>query len=181
MPSQSSREEHSRPTLHQQLKARHPLVPSALAHGGPGGRDLVGVRIGLSESGGRSVGGARYVVLRIDDEHGAALAPLDVVTIKATIRRSLGEPLSADERSAVNEDLKGHLGLLMPIVAGAHPELVASVGRRLEYEPPDAYRYPECARQWGEESARTAEQLLGLALADEDAEHRHAGVCNPGG
>ncbi|MGI5337344.1 hypothetical protein ACQEVS_08080 [Streptomyces sp. CA-181903] len=92
------------------------------------------------------------------------------------IRKSLGSPLSADERSAVNDDLKGHLGLLMPIVAGAHPELVASVGRRLEYEPPDAYRYPQCARQWGEESARTADQLLGLALADEDAEHRHAGV-----
>ncbi|MBC2877126.1 MULTISPECIES: hypothetical protein [Streptomyces] len=163
MPSQPSREEHSRPTLHQQLKARHPLVPSALAHDAPGDRN-------------RPVGVIGYAVLRIDAEHGAALAPLDVMTIKASIRRSLGAPLSADERSAVNDDLKGHLGLLMPIVAGAHPELVASVGRRLEYEPPDGYRYPRCARQWGEESARTAEQLLGLALADEDAEHRHAGV-----
>ncbi|MCC3767578.1 hypothetical protein [Streptomyces sp. UNOC14_S4] len=118
--------------------------------------------------------GTGYAVLHVDDDHETALAPLDVKAIKAAIKKSLGKPLAASERATVNNDLKGHLGLLMPIAAGAHPELVASVGRRLEYEPPDAFRYPQCARQWGEESARTAEQLLGLVVADEDAERQYA-------
>ncbi|MEU2874027.1 hypothetical protein ABZ769_33335 [Streptomyces olivoreticuli] len=113
-------------------------------------------------------------------DHTAALTPLDAESIQATIDTVLdpasGPGLGPDDLAKAVRDLKGHLGLLMPVAAGVHPELVASVGRWLQYEPPDAHRYPVCARQWAEESARTARQLLGLAVADEGTEQQHTGA-----
>ncbi|WP_116209315.1 hypothetical protein [Streptomyces olivoreticuli] len=110
----------------------------------------------------------------VDDDHKTAL---DAGPIQATIDSVLdpvsGPGLGSDDLAKAIKRLKGHLGLLIPVAAGAHPELVASVGRRLQYEPPDAHQYPECARQWAEESARAARQLLGLAVADEGAEQWH--------
>ncbi|MFC5720862.1 hypothetical protein ACFP1Z_11860 [Streptomyces gamaensis] len=127
-----------------------------------------------------SVAGVSFEVMHLDGDHQATLPQLNADTIRATIDTVLnsepGPDLDLDNLAKAVQDLKGHLGLLMPMVAGVHPELVASVGRRLQYEPPDAHRYPACARQWAEESARTARQLLALACADEMTEQRHAGV-----
>ncbi|WP_414167209.1 hypothetical protein ACMATS_06255 [Streptoverticillium reticulum] len=111
----------------------------------------------------------------------AALAPLDVEAVRATVHKILKPAprtvLDAADLKTTIADLTAHLGVLMPIAADRHPALVASVGRRLEYDPPDAARYPVCARRWAEESARSANQLLDLATAHAKTLRRNTGVA----
>ncbi|GHG80382.1 hypothetical protein [Streptomyces griseocarneus] len=118
---------------------------------------------------------------RVPVDRTTALAPLDVEAVRATVHKILKPAhravLDADDIKTTIADLTAHLGVLMPIAAGRHPALVASVGRRLEYDPPDAARYPVCARRWAEESARSADQLLGLATAHAKPRSRNAGVA----
>ncbi|MEU5425579.1 hypothetical protein AB0H73_08210 [Streptomyces olivoreticuli] len=125
----------------------------------------------------------RHRVVRIAADHTAVLEPVDVEAVRSTVRKILGSVpsvvLGADDLTTAITDLTAHLDVLMPIVARTHPELVASIRRRLEYTPPDANRYPVCARRWVEESARSADQLLDLATIRGKARWGRAGVAEP--
>ncbi|MFC5722261.1 hypothetical protein ACFP1Z_19025 [Streptomyces gamaensis] len=101
------------------------------------------------------------------------LVPLDIATIKATIAEATALTYPASLASTALT-LYGHLGVLLAAAAEQHPDLIASVGRRLTHGIPDATKHPERTRQWVEESARTAAQLLALVTADEATELRHA-------
>ncbi len=105
--------------------------------------------------------------------HAAALIPLDA-TIRATVARRLGRPLTA--WITVNRGPQPHLAPLMPTVTRTHPELVSSVGRRPPCGLAETRRSTRCACHWSEGSPRSAERFLGLAGTGVKPERGHQGV-----
>ncbi|MFI1182512.1 hypothetical protein ACH4UT_23560 [Streptomyces sp. NPDC020799] len=157
MPSRPSLE---RLTLAQQLKAKHPLVPSAEADGEQA-----------------------PTVAELDVDHVAMLAPSDVKAIRATITKALRPvplhtSLDPDSLAGIALRLNGHMARLLPIAEarGLDRATRAYLRRRVEHGPPSAHDYPACTQTWLQDNARSCQMLLGLAIADEAAEHQHAWV-----
>ncbi|MEV4502599.1 hypothetical protein [Streptomyces klenkii] len=147
-----------RPTLAQRLKAQHPLVP-------PGQPD------------------DDRAAAHADEALAAVPAPLDVGTIRATINQALapvppGTHLAPDALASIARRLNWHMTFLLPIAEakGLDRATRAYLRRRVEHGPPSAHDYPACTQTWLQDNARSCQMLLGLAIADEAAEHQHAGV-----
>ncbi|MFF4408516.1 hypothetical protein ACFY1P_29730 [Streptomyces sp. NPDC001407] len=146
------------PTLAQRLKAQHPLVPPGQPYADPAGA-------------------------HVDEALAAAHAPLDVEAIRATINQALapvplGTHLAPDTLAGIAQRLNWHMTFLLPIAEarGLDRATRAYLRRRVEHGPPSAHDYPVCTQTWLQDNARSCQMLLGLAIADEAAEHQHAGV-----
>ncbi|MFQ6197102.1 hypothetical protein [Streptomyces sp. NPDC000405] len=145
-------------TLAQQLKAKHPLVPSA-------------------ETGGVQV----HTVAEPDVGYATALAPANVEAIRATIAEAIqpiphGADLAPDALAGIAQRLNGHMACLLPIAEamGLDRAIRAYLRRRVEHGPPSARDYPFCTQTWLQDNARSCQMLLGLAVPDEAAEHQYA-------
>ncbi|MFC4512183.1 hypothetical protein [Streptomyces ehimensis] len=153
LPSRPSLE---RLTLAQQLKAKHPLVPSA-------------------ETDGEQV----LTVAELGVDYAAVLAPSNVEAIRATIAEALRPPLCTghdpDALAGIARRLNGHMACLLPIAEakGLDRAVRAYLRRRIEHGPPSAHDYPACTQTWLQSNACSCEMLLDLAVADEAAELQH--------
>ncbi|KAB7835779.1 hypothetical protein [Streptomyces mobaraensis] len=147
MPARSSLE---RPTPARQRRTEHPLIPTTAIDGDP-----------------------------VHPQQ----APSSVSAIRAAIAEALrplppGTDLDPDALAGLAQRLHASMEYLLPIAEGKGLEkaIGAYLRRRVACGPPDAGDYPACTRTWLLDSARSCQMLLGLAVADTAAEHRHAGV-----